>query len=274
MIEAERKKSEEKTNEQKKSWEEADDRAQGRIVAPEDENTRLTNEAAEREKLDHEREAARKASEAAKAGEQKRWEEEAQAEAKNATSKLEGEILNGRKLIEGLQSDKRRDRQLLLELRAQLVRPTHAVPLSHMNPHRFGGSAQAAYGAPFVTTSPAAPFTSSLASPEGTLLPILPTNPPQATHQTTPPKAAFNQDIDLLFGPPPPRPIIRLPPPPPHRGLREYQRQVCLHKTRPKGRKAGHQVRLEAPDGKHNRVAWVNRGEGGKKGQERTMGGK
>ena len=96
MIEAERKKSEEKTNEQKKSWEEADDRAQGRIVAPEDENTRLTNEAAEREKLDHEREAARKASEAAKAGEQKRWEEEAQAEAKNATSKLEGEILNGR----------------------------------------------------------------------------------------------------------------------------------------------------------------------------------
>ena len=211
-IEAERKKSEEKTNEEKKSWEEADDRAQGRIVALEDKNTRLTNEAAEREKLDHEREAARKASEAAKAGEQKRWEEEVQAEAKKATSKLEEEILNGRKLIEGLQSDKRRDRQLLLELRAQLVRPTHAVPPSHMNPLRF------AYGAPIVTTSPAAPFTSFPASPRGTMLPILPSNPPQATYQTTPPNAAVKQDVDLLFGPPQPRPIIRLPPPPPQRG--------------------------------------------------------
>ena len=200
-IEAERKMSEEKTNEEKKSWEEADDRAQGRIVALEDEKTRLTNEAVEREKLDREREAARKASEAAKAGEQKRWEDEVQAEAKNATSKLEEEILNGRKLIEGLQSDKRRDRQLLLELRAQLVRPTHGVPPTHMNPLRFGGSVQAVYGAPFFTSSPA--------SPKETLLPIFPSNPPQA---------AVNQDVDSLFDPPPPRPMIRLPPPPPHPG--------------------------------------------------------
>ena len=217
-IVAERKKSEEKTNEEKKSWEEADDRAQGRIVALEDENSRLTNEAAEREKLDRERKAARKASEAAKAGEQKQWEEELQAEAKKATSKLEEEILNGRKLIEGLQSDKRRDRQLLLELRAQLVRPTYAIPPNHMNPLRFGGSAQVVHGAPFFATSPAAPFASSPASPKGTLLPILPFNPPQATHPTTSPEAAVNQDVDSLFGPPPPRPIIRLPPPPPHRG--------------------------------------------------------
>ena len=208
-IELERKKSEEKMNEEKRSWEEADDRAQGRIVALEDENTRLTNEAVEREKLDRELEAVRKASEAAKSGEQKQWEEEIQAEAKKATSRLEEEILNGRKLIEGLQSDKRRDRQLLLELRAQLVRPTYAIPPNHMNPLRFGGSA------PFVTTSPAAPFTSSPASPKGTLLPILPSNP-SPIHPITPPEAAFNQDVDSLFGPPPPRPIIRLPPPPPH----------------------------------------------------------
>ena len=209
-IEAERKKSEEKTNEEKKSWEEADDRAQGRIVALEDENTRLTNEAAEREKLDREHEVARKASEAAKGGEQKRWEAEVQSEAKKTTSKLEEQILNGRKLIEGLQSDKRRDRQLLLELRAQLARTTHAIPPTHMNPLRFGGSA------PSVTTSPAAPFTSSPASPKGTLLPILLSNPPQAP--ITPPEAGVSQDGDSLFGPPPPRPIIRLPPPPPHRG--------------------------------------------------------
>ena len=218
-IDAERRKAEQMTGEEKKSWEEANDRAQGRIVELADENTRLTNAAAEREQLDHQREAERKVSEAARAGEQKRWEGEVQAGVKKTTSKLEEEILNGRKLIEGLQSDKRRDRQLLLELRAQLVRPTHAAPPKHINPLRFGGSAQAAYGAPFVATSPTAPSASSPASPKGTLPTIFPSNPPQAIYPTTPSADAVNgnHNVDTLFASLTPRPIFRLPPPPPPR---------------------------------------------------------
>ena len=157
------------------------------------------DEAKERETIETEREAARKALEETRAEEQRRLEEEVQVEAKRAASKLEEEVLIGRKLIEDLQSDKRRDRQLLLELRAQLVRPTHAVPPSHMNPLRFGGSAQAIYGAPIIATSPATPSTNSPASPKGTL-PVLPSNPP-------PSPDAVNQGVDWP-------PIVRLPPPP------------------------------------------------------------
>ena len=161
------------------------------------------DEAIERETIETEREAARKVLEETRAEEQRRLEEELQAKVKRAASKLEEEILIGRKLIEDLQSDKRRDRQLLLELRAQLVRPTHAVPPSHMNPLRFGGSAQAIYGAPIIATSPATPSTNSPASPKGTL-PVLPSNPP-------PSPDAVNQGVDWP-------PIVRLPPPPPPRG--------------------------------------------------------
>ena len=210
-IDVERRKLEEKTKEDKESWEETYDRAQRRIVELEDENARLSNEAAEKEKLETKREAARKALEESRAEEQKRLEEDVQAKANRATSKLEEEVLNGRKLIEDLQSDKRRDRQLLLELRAQLVRPTHAVPPCHMNPLRFGGSAQAIYGAPIIATSPVAPSTNSLVSPKGTLPTILPSDPPQATHTTLPSPDSVNQDVDWP-------PIVRLPPPPPPRG--------------------------------------------------------
>ena len=210
-MEAERRNLEKKTSEEKKSWEEENDRAQRRIVELEDENTRLTNEAAAKEKLDDEREAARKASEETRAEEGRRRGEEEQAEAEKATSKLEEEVLNGRKLIEDLQSDKRRDRQMLLELRAQIVRPTHAVPPGHINPLRFGGSSQAAYGMPNFTTSPTVSFTSSPASPQGALPRILSSNPPQALHSSISSTDAVNQDVDWP-------PIVRLPPPPPPRG--------------------------------------------------------
>ena len=210
-MEAERRSLEMKTSEEKKSWEEANDRAQRRIVELEDENTRLTNEAVAKEKLNDEREAERKAFEETRAEEGRLRGEEEQAKAEKATSKLEEEVLNGRKLIEGLQSDKRRDRQLLLELRAQYVRPTHAVPPGHINPLRFGGSTQATYGAPNFVTSPTVSFTSFPASPHGTLPRILPYNPPQALHSPTPPTDAVSQDVDWP-------PIVRLPPPPPPRG--------------------------------------------------------
>ena len=228
-IEAGRKKSEEESNREKKSWKEANDCAKRRIVELEDENIRLTNEAAQKEKLNDEREAERKAFEEARAEKLRLREEEVQAEAKKATSKLEEEVLNGRKLIEDLQSDKRRDRQLLLELRAQLVRPTHAVPPNHINPLRFGGSAQAAYGWPILATSPAAPSpaapspaasspaapsASSPASPRGALPTILSINPPQATQPTTASADAVNQDVGWLFAPLPSGPMVRLPPPP------------------------------------------------------------
>ena len=114
---------EEKMVGEKEAWEEASERAQRRIAELE---KALENEAAERQREREAAEATRKI---------------AEAEAQKAIAKLGEEVLNGRKLIEDLQSDKRRDRQLLLELRAQLVRPTHPAPPGHMNPLRFGGSA-------------------------------------------------------------------------------------------------------------------------------------
>ena len=214
VIEAGRKKLEEESNKEKKSWKEANDCAKRRIVELEEENILLTNEAAQKEKLSDEREVARKAFEEARAEELRRRDEAVQAEAKKVTSKLEEEVLNGRKLIEALQSDKRRDRQLLLELRAQLLRPTHAVPPSHINPFRFGGSAQAAYGRPIAATNPAPPSSSSPASPKGSLPTILTSSPPQATHPSIRSMDEVKQNVDRLFAPHLSRPIVRLPPPP------------------------------------------------------------
>ena len=218
-IEAEKKEEEEKTKEEKFSWEKANDRARRRIVELENENTKLRNEALKQKQLGIEREATRKTSEEARAEEQKRREDDVRAEVKNATSKLEKEVLNGRKLIEDLQSDKRRDRQLLLELRAQLVRPTHAVPPNHINPLRFGGSAQAAYGAPTGAISSNFLSTNPPASPKGALTTILPSNPPQVSLPTIPSATAVNPDVDLPLAPLLPRPIVRLPPPPPPRRI-------------------------------------------------------
>lgn len=174
-VEAEKRMTEGKANEEKKSWEKANDRAQRRIVELEDENTRLANEAADKEKLENDRQAAINASEEVSAEQQRLWEEALQLGVAKATLKLEEEVLNGRKLIKDLQTDKRRDRQLLLELRAQLVRPTHAVTPIHINPLRFG------YGPPIVATSPAAPFAYFPARPIGALPTILPPPPPRST---------------------------------------------------------------------------------------------
>lgn len=79
-AEAERKKLEEQIKEEKKSWEEASDRARGRIVQLEDENKILTNEAVEKEKLNKERESARNASDEAIVEDQKLRKEELQTE--------------------------------------------------------------------------------------------------------------------------------------------------------------------------------------------------
>lgn len=168
-IKAERKDEGVKAKEERFFWEKANDRVRRRIFELENENTKLRNEALEHKKPGMEREAIRKTSKEAKAEERKRFEDDVRAEAKNATSKLEKEVLNGRKLIEDLQSDKRRDRQMLLELRAQLARPTHPVPPNHINPLRFGGSAQAAYGALTIAVSSNTLSTNPPASPKRTL---------------------------------------------------------------------------------------------------------
>lgn len=214
-IEAEKKDLEGQRAEEKKLCEEASERAQERIAELEEENRHLKADAAEKKKLLEEQEAASKTAEEKKAQEQKDCEEEREAEAKKVISKLEEEVLNGRKLIGDLQSDKRRDRQLLLELRAQLVRPTYAAPPSHMNPLRFGGRApQAAYGAPVIPTpSTSSTSTSPPARPKVNLPPTLPFNSPQATDRSQPISfgAAVNQDVGLPVASLPPRPIVRLP---------------------------------------------------------------
>lgn len=166
--------------EENKSCEEASKRAQERIAEFEEESRNSKADAVNKSKLLEEQEAARKAAEEKKAEEQEDPEEEREAEAKKVISKLEGEILNARKLIEDLQSDKRRDRQLLLELRAQLVRQSHAAP------PRLGGRApQAAYGARVIPT-PTTSFTSTSppARPKVNLPPTLPFNSPQATDRS------------------------------------------------------------------------------------------
>ena len=177
-LAAEKRGLEEKRVKEKEAWEKAGERAQRRIAELE---RALEDQAAEREREREEADAARKIGEEEKDREQRGSEERAKAEAKKAIIKLEEEVFNGRKLIEDLQSDERRDRQLLLELRAQLVRPTHPAPPDHMNPLRFGGSAP-----PPVTTAPAPPQFPRV---------NLPSFPP-------PPTAS-----QLL-----PRPIVRLPP--------------------------------------------------------------
>ena len=183
---------EEKREDEKRASEKAVERAQMRIAELEEQNKMLKDEATKRQAKSEEVEAAMKAVEE----EKERSKEEAQKEAKRIVAKLEGEVLNGRKLIEDLQADKRRDRQLLLELRAQLVRQTHAAPPNHINPLRFGGSAQPLMGPPAIAGPPNFPSTTP-----PTALPIV--NLPSST--SYPPRA-----IRLSS----PRPTVRLPPGP------------------------------------------------------------
>lgn len=213
-IEAEKKDLEWQKAEEKKLCEKASERAQERIAELEEENKHLKGDALEKKKLLEKQEAASKTAEEKKAQEQNDCEKKREAEAKKVISKLE-EVLNGRKLIGNLQSDQRRDRQLLLELRAQLVRPTYAAPPSHMNPLRFGGSAlQAAYRAPVIPTpSAASTSTSPPARPKVNLPPTFPFNSPQATDrfQSISSGAAVNQDVGFSVASLPPRPVVCLP---------------------------------------------------------------
>ena len=93
----------------------------------EEENAELRNAGMEREKVGEERKAARAILEEERGLEKKHWEQETASD-KNLLSKMEGDLLSGRKLIEDLQTDKRIDRQLLVELRVQLTEPTHHTP--------------------------------------------------------------------------------------------------------------------------------------------------
>ena len=196
---------EEKRIEEEKSWAKDSDRAQKRIADLEAENQSLKDSEAERQKQATEAEAAMKTANAEKEQGRKHAEEEAN----KAIARLENEVLNGRMLIEDLQADKRRDRQLLLELRAQLVRPTYPVPPHQMNPFRFGGTAPPPFmGGPFIpgssafaTTGPSAfsPITGDSAFPIGS-------SPSDFNPQSATPLPS------LL---PSARPTVRLPPQPP-----------------------------------------------------------
>ena len=188
---AAREKVEEMRGEEKKAWEESNDRAQGRIAFLEEETQRLKEKEAKGQKKAAEAEAEKEE------GEKRSW--EAREMAKNTIAKLEEEVLNGRKLIEDLQGDKRRDRQMLIELRAQLVRPTHAAPPGQINPLRFGGSTPRSMGAPFIVGPSALPPTFPSTAPRTFPIVDLP------SYNPAPPTAS---------PPPSGRPNVRLPPRP------------------------------------------------------------
>lgn len=188
---------EEKRIEEETSWAKANDGAQKRIADLEAENLSLKDSEGRRQKQAAEFEAAMKTANAEKEQGQKQAEEEA----KNSIAKLEKEVLDGRKLIEDLQADKRRDRQLLLELRAQLVRQTHFAPPHHMNPLRFGGAALP----PFME-QPRIPGPSTFSPRTGN--PVLPIgNHPSGFT----PHTATSLPSPLTSS----RPTVRLPPQPP-----------------------------------------------------------
>ena len=255
----------EKRDEEKKSWDETNDRAQRRIADLEEENRKLKDEAAERQRKDAENEAARKADEAEKEEGQKRSMEEAQKEGRKTVAKLETEVLNGRKLIGDLQGDKRRDRQMLLELRAQLVRPSHAAPPSHINPLRFGGSASRFMGPPTIADPSPSPYFGPPAFPISELQTPLTSQKPIVRL----PSSAFAPPaVETL--PTFPKPIVRLPsrPPPPRFHCQGLLHHHHHHQTRPKGRKAGPEVRLEGEKEVSERVL-MRKGARDRKGKQR-----
>lgn len=192
--------------------------AQRRIAELEEENSKFRNAAMEREKVEGERRAARAISEGERWLEKKRWEEQ-MAEAKELLSKMQEDLLSGRKLIEDLQTDKRIDRQLLLELRAQLAWPTQHPPPTHPSPLRFNGTAYAVLAASNVVPSSAPPNSSS---PKGALPSsssiIPPTTLPSIVSCGDPVRPEVASPIVRLPPTSPEsRPIVRLPPPPPTR---------------------------------------------------------
>lgn len=192
--------------------------AQQRIAELEEENSKLRNEAMEREKMAEERQAARAISEGERSLEKNRWEEQ-MAEAKELLSKMQEDLLSGRKLIEDLQTDKRIDRQLLVELRAQLARPTQQLRPTHPSPLRFDGTAYSVLAAPNFIPAPV-PSTSS--SPKVALpssRPIIPptTLPPIVSSGSPARPDVASPVVRLPPTNPESRPIVRLPLPPPTR---------------------------------------------------------
>lgn len=219
--------------EEKNSWETWKYLAQERIMKLEEENAKWRKEAIENDRAKEEKEEARIPSKGERELERKYWEEQI-IEARKLGSKLEGDLLSGRKLIEDLQTDKRIDRQLLVELRAQLMLRTHKAPPTHLSPLRFGGTAYAmVLGAPNVPAASATPTS----SPQIQKVPLPSSSSPKTAQATLPPTLVssgsgvspeFNSPIVRL----PPantysqRPIVRLsppPPPPPPRQLAPFR---------------------------------------------------
>lgn len=187
---------------EKDSWEKKNHLAQERIVQLEEENAKWRKEAMENEAAEEEQEGARIISEGERELEKKYWERQI-AEARKLAFKLERDLLSGRKLIEDLQTDKRIDRQLLLELRAQLMRRTPNAPPTHLSPIRFGGTAyEGVLGAPNVP----GPSTSSPQSPKATL----PSSSSPKTAQATRPSILVSSG--RAVSPEGYSPVVRLPP--------------------------------------------------------------
>ena len=210
--------------------------AQQRIAKLEEENAELRNAAMEREKVEGERKAARAILEEERGLEKKRWEQET-AEAKKLLSKMEGDLLSGRKLIEGLQTDKRIDRQLLLELRAQLTRPTyHALP-THPSPLLFNGTAYSVLAAPNITPY-SAPSNNFPQSPKGTLPSSSSRNPPTTLPSIVSSGDPVRPEVEVaspIVWLPPADPgsqsVVHLPPQPPLR--QESPSQLPTHSRPP-----------------------------------------
>lgn len=191
--------------EEKDSWKTKKHLAQERIVKLEEENAKWRKEAIENARSKGEQEAARIISKGERELEKKYWEDQIR-EARTLASKLEGDLLSGRKLIEDLQTDKRIDRQLLIELRAQLMRLMHKVPPTHLGPLGFGGTAYAmVLGAPNVP-APSAP---SASSPQSQKVTLPSPSSPKTAQATLPPTlvssgGAVSPELNS--------PIVRLPP--------------------------------------------------------------
>lgn len=190
--------------------------AQQRIANLEEENAGLRNAAME--KVERDRKAARAISEGERWLEKKRWEEQL-AEATRLVSKMKEDLLSGRKLIDDLQTDKRIDRQLLLELRAQLARPAYHAPPTHLSPFRFNGTAYSVLAAPNVTplSAPSINFLQTLPSSSPTTLPTTLPSMLSSGDPVHPEVEAASPIVRLPPTNPESQPIVRLPPPPPPR---------------------------------------------------------
>lgn len=212
--------------EEKDSWEIRKYLAQERIVKLEEENAKWKKEEIENERAKEEQEAARIISKGERELEKKYLEEQI-TEARKLAFKLEGDLLSGQKLIEDLQTDKRIDRQLLIELRAQLMRPTHKGAPTHLSPLLFGGTAYAmVLGAPNVPAASAPPTS----SPQCQKVTLPSSSCPKTVEATLPPTlvssgGAVSPELNSPIVRLPTanmysqRPIVRLPPPPPPRQL-------------------------------------------------------